>query len=140
MAARHVDVVERMFGLSDRCAAGDAEAQNELAAFVHDDAEIETWLDWTSSERGGDAVRAYLDRMIESHDEWHCSLDYVQDYGERVLVLGAVQWARRGGIGGEHAVGWLFTFRDTKVASIKAYPSYGDALRAVTSRAQRVSR
>lgn len=140
MAARHVDVVERMFGLADRCAAGDVEALNEFAASFHDDAEIATWLESGSPERGGDAVRAYFARVIESHDEWHCSLDYVQDYGERVLALGAVHAVPRGGVGCEHAVGWIFAFRDDKVASMKAYPSYGDALRAVTSRAERASR
>ena len=140
MAARHVDVVERMFGLSDRCAFGDVEALNEFAASFHDDAEIESWLETGSAERGGTAIRAYFAQVPESYDEWHCVLDYVQDYGERVLALGAVQSVEHGGVGSEHAVGWIFTFRDDKIASMKAYPSYGDALRAVTSRAQPASR
>ena len=140
MAVRHVDVVERMFGLADRCAAGDVEALNEVTTSYHDDAEIESWLELASAERGGNAVRAYFAQVLESYDEWRCVLDYVQDYGERVLALGALHAVERGGAGCEQAVGWIFTFRDDKVAAVKAYPSYGDALRAVTSRAERASR
>jgi hypothetical protein len=104
VAARHVDVVERMFGLSNRCAGGDLDALDELTSAYHDDA------------------------------------DYVQDYGERVLALGALRAVQAGGAESEQAVGWIITFRDEKVASVKAYPSYGDALRAVTARSHSPSR
>lgn len=142
MAARHVDVVERMFGLSNRCAIGDADALNELTSAYHDDAEITGWLDGAtdSEERGGAAVRAYFGHVLGSYEEWQCVLDYVQDYGERVLALGALRAVQAGGGESEYAVGWIITFRDDKVASVKAYPSYGDALRAVTSRSHAPSR
>ena len=62
----------------------------------------------------------------------------MQDYdGERVLALGSLRAVQPDGVEHEHAVGWIFTFRDDKVASVKAYASYGDALRAATARAPR---
>jgi ketosteroid isomerase-like protein len=142
VAARHVDVVERMFGLSNRCAGGDLDALDELTSAYHDDAEINGWLTDSpvSDERGGEAVRAYFDRVLGVYEKWQCVLDYVQDYGERVLALGALRAVQAGGAESEQAVGWIITFRDEKVASVKAYPSYGDALRAVTARSHSPSR
>jgi ketosteroid isomerase-like protein len=142
VAARHVDVVERMFGLSNRCAAGDAGALAELAAAYHDDAEVAGLLSEPSpsAERGGDAVRAYFRRVLTSYEEWQCVLDYVQDYGERVLALGALRAIQPGGVELEHTGGWIIDFRDDKIASVKAYRSYGDALRAVTARTPSPSR
>jgi hypothetical protein len=61
-------------------------------------------------------------------------LDYVQDYGDRVLALGALRAVQLGGAEQEHAVGWIFTFRDDKIEAVQAYGSYGDALRAATAR------
>ena len=33
-------------------------------------------------------------------------------------------------------MGWIFTFRGDKIEAVKAYPSYGDALRAATARSR----
>jgi hypothetical protein len=66
-------------------------------------------------------------------------LDYVQDYGDRVLALGALRAVNPDGAEEEHALGRIFTFRGAKIEAVNAYPSYGDALRAVTSRASLVS-
>lgn len=136
MAARHVNVVEHLFALSNRCAAGDAEALAELSSAYHDDASIDSWLLGAPSvERGAAALREYFAAVSGSYDEWQCVIDYVQDYdGERVLALGALRTVPAGGAEREHAVGWIFTFRGDKVAAVKAYPSYGDALRAATVR------
>ena len=135
MAARHVNVVEELFVLSNRSATGDADALAELASVYHDDASIDSWLTGgQSTERGAGAVREYFG-LVSSYQEWRCVLDYVQDYdGERVLALGSLHAVRPDGVEQEHAVGWIFTFRDDKVASVKAYASYGDALRAATAR------
>ena len=43
-----------------------------------------------------------------------------------------------GGAEHEDAVGWIFTFRDDKIEAVKAFPSYGDALRAVDAPALHV--
>jgi len=138
VAARHVNVVEELFVLSNRCATGDADALAELASAYHDDASIESWLmGEPSTERGAAAVREYFG-IVSSYEEWECVLDYVQDYdGERVLALGALRAMQAGRAEHEHAVGWIFTFRGDKVASVKAYASYGEALRAATARAPR---
>ena len=135
MAARHVNVVEELFVLSNRSATGDADALAELASAYHDDASIDGWLTGgPSTERGAGAVREYFG-VVRSYQEWRCVLDYVQDYdGDRVLALGSLHAVRPDGVEHEHAVGWIFTFRDDKVASVKAYASYGDALRAATAR------
>jgi ketosteroid isomerase-like protein len=136
VAVRHVNVVERVFGLSNRCAAGDANALIELSCVYHEDARVETHLSETAGDaRGEAALREYFQSVAASYDEWQCILDYVQDYGDRVLALGALRWVADGGAEHEHAVGWIFTFRDDKIDAVKAYPSYGDALRAATARA-----
>jgi ketosteroid isomerase-like protein len=136
MAARHVNFVERLFGLSNRCATGDAEALVELVGAYHEDARLESRLPDTNGEgRGGEAIRDYFKRVVSAYDEWQLVLDYVQDYdGDRVLALGALRRVPRGGAEREDVVGWIFTFRDDKVESVTAYPSYGDALRAATDR------
>jgi ketosteroid isomerase-like protein len=141
VAVRHVNVVERLFGLSNRCATGDADALTELVGAYHEDARLETHLaDAVDSERGERAIRQYFERVASSNDEWECVLDYVQDFGERVLALGALRSAKHGGPRHEEAVGWIFTFRGDRIESVKAYPSYGDALRAATARSTTVSR
>jgi ketosteroid isomerase-like protein len=135
VAARHVNVVEQLFELSNRCAIGDADALAELASAYQDDARIDSWLTrGSSTERGAAAVREYFG-IVSSYKEWQCVLDYVQDYdGDRVLALGALRAVQPDGVEHEDAVGWIFTFCDDKVASVKAYASYGDALRAATAR------
>ena len=135
MAAGHVNVVERVFVLSNRCAAGDAAALAELVRAYHDDARVETHLSVAASgKRGEAAVREYFHDVLGHYEDWHCTLDYVQDYGDRVLALGALRAVKPGDVEREHAVGWIFTFRDDKIEAVKAYPSYGDALRAATAR------
>ena len=141
MAASHVDVVERLFGLSNRCAAGDAEAITELASAYHPDAVIDSLLaDATPIERGEAGIRSYFLRITSSYEEWHCALDYAQDFGDRVLALGALRAVPHGGPEQEQALGWIFTFRGDKIEAVTAYPSYGDALRAATVRPTLASR
>jgi hypothetical protein len=134
VAVRHVNVVERVFALSNRCVEGDSEALAELIRAHHDDARIESHLYEFGEERGEAAIRLYLDHMDAAYDGWRCILDYVQDFGDRVLALGALRSAPKGGPEHEDAVGWIFTFRDDKIEAVKTFPSYGDALRAATSR------
>jgi ketosteroid isomerase-like protein len=134
VAVRHVNVVERVFALSNRCAAGDAEALAELVDAYHDDARIESHVYDAGEARGEAALRIYLEHMDASYDDWRCVLDYVQDFGDRVLALGALRSMPKGATEREDAVGWIFTFRDEKIEAVKTYPSYGDALRAVTAR------
>jgi ketosteroid isomerase-like protein len=124
-----------LFVLSNRSATGDVDALAELASVYHDDASIDSWLTGgPSTERGRAAVREYFG-IVTSYKAWRCLLDYVQDYdGDRVLALGSLHAVRPDGVEHEQAVGWIFTFRDDKVASVKAYASYGDALRAATAR------
>jgi ketosteroid isomerase-like protein len=135
VAVRHVDVVEHVFGLSNRCAAGDAAALTELVCAYHQDARLESHLDDMPVSQPGEAgVREFFRRISTSYEEWQCVLDYVQDYGDRVLALGALRAVQLGGPEQEHAVGWIFTFRDDKIEAVQAYASYGDALRAATAR------
>ena len=135
MALRHVNVVERVFGLSNRCAAGDPEALEELEMAYHSNARFESLLpEARDLQSGYAAIREYFERVVPAYAEWQIDLDYVQDYGETVLALGALRAVRAGGAGQERAVGWIFTFRDDKIDAVTAYPSYGDALRAATTR------
>jgi ketosteroid isomerase-like protein len=141
VAVRHVDVVERVFGLSSRSAAGDVDALAELVRAYHQDAQLESHLPGTATEeRGEAAIREYFRRVGTSYQEWQCVLDYVQEYGDRVLALGALRYVPAGGAEHEDAVGWIFTFRDDKIEAVKAYPSYGDALLAATARTPLASR
>ena len=84
MAVRHVDVVERVFGLSNRCATGDADALTELLGAYHEDARIDSYLADAAATVGVEAaIRNYFDEVATSYEEWQCMLDYVQDYGDR---------------------------------------------------------
>lgn len=135
MALRHVNVVERVFGLSNRCAAGDPEALIELEMAYHSDVRFESLLPEASDLQSGyAAIREYFERVVPAYAEWQIDLDYVQDYGETVLALGALRAVQAGGADQERAVGWIFNFRDDKIDAVTAYPSYGDALRAATTR------
>ena len=135
MALRHVNVVERVFGLSNRCAAGDADALGELEMAYHDDVRFESLLpEARDLQSGSAAIREYFEQVVPSYGEWQIELDYVQDYGETVLALGALRASQPGSAGQERAVGWIFAFRDDKIDAVTAYPSYGDALRAATMR------
>jgi ketosteroid isomerase-like protein len=135
VAVRHVNAVERVIGLSNRCAAGDAAALVELETAYHDDARFESLLpEARDLQSGAAAVREYFERVVPTYEEWQIVLDYVQDYGDTVLALGALRAVPPGGADLERAVGWIFTFRDEKIDAVTAYPSYGDALRAATMR------
>ena len=79
MAVRHVNVVERVFGLSNRCAAGDHDALTELVAVYHDDARVESHLANGTGQRGAAAVRELLHDVSLTQEDWHCMLDNVQD-------------------------------------------------------------
>jgi ketosteroid isomerase-like protein len=141
VALRHVNVVERVFALANRCATGDTGALAELVSAYHEDALLESHLaDLVAGERGAAAIREYFTRAAASFVQWRCVLDYVQDFDDRVLALGALCCARRGEAEHEDAVGWIFTFRDDRIEAVKAYPSYGDALRAATARSPMASR
>jgi ketosteroid isomerase-like protein len=133
VAVRHVDMIERVFELSNRCAAGDMDALAELVRACHQDTQLDL-PGAAADERGEAAVRDCFRRVCAFYQEWECVLDYVQDYGDRVLALGALRFVPAGGAEHEDAVGWIFTFRDDRIQAVKAYPSYGDALRAVTTR------
>jgi ketosteroid isomerase-like protein len=137
VAVRHVNAVERLFGLSNRCAAGDAEALGEIMGAYHQDARLESFLYETPKVGlGTDAIREYFEQVVSTYAEWQIVLDYVQDYDDRVLALGGFRSVRPGEREHEQAVGWIFRFRDDKVEAVTAYPSYGDALRAATVRAE----
>ena len=136
MALRHVNVVERVFGLSNRCAAGDADALVELETAYHSDVRFGPSLLPEAQDLGSGyaAIRDYFERVVPAYAEWQIDLDYVRDYDETVLALGALRAMPPGGTPQERAVGWIFTFRDDKIDAVTAYPSYGDALRAATAR------
>jgi hypothetical protein len=134
VALRHVNVVERLFGLSNRSATGDADALAELIAAYHEDARLQGPPDASRPEAPETAIRAYFDKVHTTCKEWQCVLDYVQDYGDRVLALGAVRDVNPDGVERERVVGWIFDFREDRVQAVQAYPSYGDALRAATTR------
>ena len=135
MALRHVNVVERVFGLSNRCAAGDADALVELETAYHNDVRFESLIpEARELQSGSAAIREYFEQVVPSYAEWQVELDYVQDYGETVLALGALRASQPGDASQERAVGWIFAFREDKIDAVTAYPSYGDALRAATMR------
>jgi hypothetical protein len=138
VALRHVNVIERLFRLSNRCAAGDPDALSELVRAYHDDARfVSLPADDAPPRQGETAIREYFERVVPAYREWHLVLDYVQDFGDRVLALGAVRAVDPEGLRQERAVGWIFAFRDDKIEAVTRYPSYGDALRAATVRPDR---
>jgi ketosteroid isomerase-like protein len=115
----------------ERFNAGD---RGFLAAQMHPDAEIHSRFSMALGEepyRGPDGVRAWMEELDRSFDQFFITHDDVRDLGDRVLALGHVQLrARESGLAMQQPMGWIDEVRDGKLSRLLFFTSHAEALAA----------
>ena len=137
VALSNVELIDRLFTLSNRCAIGDSAAMSELLAIYHEDAEIRPLRDATESYDGSadEAIRAYFERISRSCYVWFIHADQLQEHGDRVLALCGIRTVdRETREDHETALALMYTLRDGKVAAVEAFSSFVDARAALRTR------
>jgi ketosteroid isomerase-like protein len=137
VAPTNVELIDRLFSLSNRCAIGDSAALTELLATYHEDAEITPLREATSSYDGSaeETIRSYFERISRQCFVWFIYADELQEHGDRVLALGGIRTVDRESREDHNtALGLLYTIRDGRVAAVEAYSSYADATAAARAR------
>ncbi len=133
----NIDLVDRLFSLSNRCAIGDATAMTDLLAMYHEDAEI-TPLRESAGRYDGSAeetIRSYFERILGDYFVWFIYAEELREHGDRVLALGTIRTVdRKTREDHDTALGLVYTIHDGKVAALEAYSSYADARAAVSAR------
>jgi ketosteroid isomerase-like protein len=82
--------------------------------------------------RGHRGVREWLADIQQSFERFDLWLDDVRDLGDDVLALGGIELRARGsGLDMTEPMGWVFEFRDGRVARMRFYASPAEALEAV---------
>ena len=134
MAQSNVELIDRLFTLSNRCAIGDGKAMSELIASYHGGAEL-AGLDGPTRGSAPDLIRSYFEEVGRTCYVWYAYADEVRAYGDTVIALGGIRTVERVTHDDrERAVGWVFEVRGSKVAAVRAYPSYADAMAAARGR------
>jgi ketosteroid isomerase-like protein len=132
----NVELIDRLFSLSNRCAIGDAAAMSELLSIYHESAEI-TPMREVASEYDGSAettIRSYFERILREYFVWFIYADELREHGDRVLALGTIRTVdRKTREDHDMALGLVYTVHDGKVTALEAYSSYADAVAAVRS-------
>jgi ketosteroid isomerase-like protein len=134
VAHSNVELIDRLFSLSNRCAIGDSAALSELLATYHEDAEITPLREVASMYHGSaeEAIRSYFERILRQYFVWFIHADELREHGDRVLALGGIRTVdRETREDHETALGLVYTVRDGQVAAVEAYSSYADATAAV---------
>jgi ketosteroid isomerase-like protein len=81
--------------------------------------------------RGHEGVRAWLADIQHAFERFDLWLDEVRDLGDDVLALGGIRMRSRGsGLEMKEPMGWVFEFRDGRVARMRFYASPSEALEA----------
>jgi ketosteroid isomerase-like protein len=82
--------------------------------------------------RGRRGVREWLAEIQLGFDRFDLWLDEARDLGDDVLAIGGVSFRARGsGIDMKERMGWVFEFREGRVARMRFYAPPTDALEAV---------
>jgi hypothetical protein len=132
----HLELVDRLFALSNRCAIGDGTAMSELLAAYHRSADVGALLDVAPPGPGGteSLIRSYFEQVSQTCYVWYIYADQLQEHGDKVLALGGIRTVEKPTHDDrEQAVGWIFQIRENKVAAVHAYPSYAEATAALRS-------
>ena len=128
--SRNVELIERLFSLSNRCAVQDSAALTELLAIYRPDAEI-TPLREAAAGYGGspeETIRSYFERISGQCFVWFIYADQLQEHGDRVLALGGIRTVdRETREDHETALALMYTVQDGKVAAVEAFSSFADA-------------
>jgi ketosteroid isomerase-like protein len=133
----NVELIDRLFSLSNRCAIGDSTAMMELQEMYHEDAEITPLREATSSYDGSadEAIRSYFERICRDCFVWFIYADELREHGDRVLALGGIRTVDRATRDDrETALGLVYTVREGKIVAVETYASYADATAAVRAR------
>jgi ketosteroid isomerase-like protein len=82
--------------------------------------------------RGHEGVRDWVADIQQTFERFDLWLDEVRDLGDAVLAIGGIHMRSRGsGIDMEEPLGWVFEFREARVARMRFYAPPADALEAV---------
>jgi hypothetical protein len=132
----NVDLIDRLFTLSNRSAIGDGTALSELIAAYHGDADVRPFL---NAEDGAletpDLIRRYFARVKRDCFVWFIYADELQEHGDDVLALGGMRTVDKATHEDrERTVGWLFEVLEGKVKAVHAFASHSEARSAVRKR------
>ena len=133
MRSSNVELIDRLFSLSNRCAIGDASAMRELLGCYDEGAEMTPMLDVAPISEGTveEIIRSYFEEVGRRCFVWIIYADEFRDHEDSVLVLGGIRTVdRETRDDRETAVGWVFKVRDDKVLAVRAFSSHADALAA----------
>jgi uncharacterized protein len=126
VAESNVDLVNRLF---EAFARGDAEA---IAALFDDEARFEP-LSTSAAERhpyvGQEGVRRYLEDLGATWDRFQVTISEVREDGDHVVALGRIYAAGNGFVGDDPA-GFVWRFKEGKIAFGKVFTSHDAALDA----------
>jgi ketosteroid isomerase-like protein len=137
VAHTNVELIDRLFSLSNRCAIGDSTAMTELLTIYHEDAEITPLREVAGmyDGRAQEAIRGYFERVAGQCYVWFIYADELREHGDRVLALGGIRTVdRETREDHDTALGLVYTVRDGRVMAVEAYASYADATAAVRDR------
>jgi ketosteroid isomerase-like protein len=82
--------------------------------------------------RGAQGVRQWLEDLQQSFERFDLWLDDVRDLGDEVLAIGGLNLRARGsGLDMQEPMGWVFEFREGRLARMRFYAQPADALEAV---------
>ena len=140
MSEEKIDVARRLIELFNRIGAStgdstliaspDREAIKEITT---DDLEIvplRAALEGTVF-RGPNALDDFWAASRESWETLRMDIDEVSEHGDRVLAVGRLRGrSRETGMEVEAPMGWVATFANGKIASIRTYPSVAEAREA----------
>ena len=133
----NVELIDRLFTLSNRCAIGDGQAMSELLAHYHHGAEVASAPDLgpVGEASAEETIRSYFEQVGRTCYVWYAYADQVQEHGDTVLALGGIRTVERETRDDrETPIGWVIEVRDGKVASVRAYSSHTDAMAAARLR------
>jgi ketosteroid isomerase-like protein len=81
--------------------------------------------------RGRDALDEFWTAVDESWETVQMDVDEITEHGEHVLIVGRLRGcARETGMEIDSPMGWVVTFDDGLVASMRTYPSVAEAREA----------
>lgn len=133
----NVELIDRLFSLSNRCAVGDSVALTELLSIYHEDAEITPLREAVARYDGSaeEAIRSYFERISGQCFVWFIYADELREHGDRVLALGGIRTVdRETREDHETALALMYTVQHGKVAAVQAFSSFVDARLALQAR------
>ncbi len=127
MPEERVELARRLIELFNRRdIAGIKEITVENAEIVPMRAALERTV-----YRGTTAVDDFFAASDESWEQVRMHVDEVSEHGDRVLAIGGLSGrARETGMEIDSPMGWVVTFGEGKIASVRTYVNFADAREA----------